>query len=79
MSSTPTYRQINSAILDRIRGGEWEAGDLIPREAALSLEFGCARATMNRALRELADDGVVERRRRAGTRVAETPARAARA
>jgi len=51
---------------------------LIPREAALSLEFGCARATMNRALRELADEGVIERRRRAGTHVAKTPARAAR-
>jgi GntR family histidine utilization transcriptional repressor len=37
-----------------------------------------ARATVNRALRDLADAGVLERKKRAGTRVAELPVRRAR-
>src|SRR5690606_17467133 len=37
----------------------------------------CARATVNRALRELAEAGFLERRRKAGTRVALNPIRKA--
>lgn len=37
-----------------------------------------ARATVNRALRDLAEAGVVERKKRAGTRAAELPVRRAR-
>ncbi len=33
------------------------------------MEFACSRLTAHRAIRELADEGLVERRRRAGTRV----------
>jgi len=43
----------------------------------LSLEFGCARATVNRALRGLAEAGLLDRRRKAGTRVALHPVRKA--
>jgi GntR family histidine utilization transcriptional repressor len=50
---------------------------LIPNEAALAQELGCARATVNRALRALAADGWLERRRRAGTRVTLSPQRRA--
>ena len=46
---------------------------MIPGEEALAREFGCARATVNRALRDLAEAGVLERRRKAGTRVALQP------
>ena len=41
------------------------------------MEFGCARATVNRALQGLADSGLLERRRKAGTRVALDPVRKA--
>lgn len=44
----------------------------------LAAEFDCARATVNRALRDLADAGILERRRRAGTRVATAPTERAR-
>jgi GntR family histidine utilization transcriptional repressor len=44
----------------------------------LALTYGCARATVNRAMRELAEDGLIERRRKAGTRVRKTPVRQAR-
>lgn len=55
----------------------WRPGDQIPGEAELAAEFGCARATVNRALQGLADTGLLERRRKAGTRVALDPVRKA--
>jgi GntR family transcriptional regulator, histidine utilization repressor len=68
---------IRETVLRRIRVGDWAAGATIPSEEALASEFGCARATVNRALRDLADEGVLERRRKAGTRVALLPVRKA--
>ena len=61
----------------RISNRRWQPGDLIPGEVELADEFGCARATVNRALRELADDGLLDRKRKAGTRVALNPVRKA--
>ena len=72
------YRAVKADLLARIRAGEWAPGARIPDEIDLAGAFGCARATVNRALRELAEDGVVERRRKAGTFVAENRARPAR-
>lgn len=63
------FRAVKAEILRRIRGRAWPPGAAIPRETELAAEFGCARATVNRALRELAEDGVLDRRRRSGTRV----------
>ena len=64
-----SYLDVKAEILERIRGGVLAPGDTVPGEEALAGEFGCARVTVNRALRELAEAGVVERRRKAGTRV----------
>ena len=61
----------------RIRARDYVAGAQIPNEANLAAEFGVARATVNRALRALADEGFLERRRKAGTRVAAAPVRKA--
>lgn len=71
------WEAIRAEVLRRIRVRDWPPGDLIPSEEALAVEFGCARATVNRALRELAGAGVLERRRKAGTRVAALPVRRA--
>jgi GntR family transcriptional regulator, histidine utilization repressor len=72
------FRAVKAEILRRVRTRLWPPGHLLPPETALAEGFGCARATVNRALRELAEDGVVERRRRAGTRVSAAPVRRAR-
>lgn len=72
------WESIRAEVLRRIRARDWPPGGLIPGEEALAVEFGVARATVNRALRDLADAGVVERRKRAGTRVSELPVRRAR-
>ena len=47
----------------------WKHRGLIPVEAALAKEFGCARATVNRSLRELVQERILEHRRKAGTSV----------
>ncbi len=73
-----TYRDVKSDILSKITKGEWGPGSLMPNEVELAETYGCARATVNRAMRELADDGIVERRRKAGTRVRMAPLRQAR-
>lgn len=74
--NTPTFRNwqsVQDEVLRRIHAREWKPGDLIPNETELALEFGCARTTVNRALRSLADSGLLDRRRKAGTRVATRP------
>lgn len=63
------YREIKQLLLARLRSGEWPAGSIMPREVQLAEEYGCARVTVNRAIRELADEGIVRRQRRRGTEV----------
>lgn len=65
-----TWQDIRDRIRSKIQNRTWGPGQLIPGEAALAQEFGCARTTVNRALRELASLGVIDRKRKAGTRVA---------
>ena len=65
----PVYQNIKTEMREWIQTGIWKQGGLIPVEAALAKEYGCARATVNRALRKLAQEGILERRRKAGTRV----------
>lgn len=71
------WQSVRAEALRRIRAGDWPPGGRIPDEADLAREFDCARATVNRALRDLAEAGWLERRRKGGTRVAETPVRRA--
>jgi GntR family histidine utilization transcriptional repressor len=71
------WEGVRAEVLARIRAGLWRPGQPIPGEEALARELGVARATVNRALQALAEAGVVERRRRAGSRVAPLPVRRA--
>ncbi len=71
------WEAIRAEVMRRIRARIWPPGGLIPSEEALAVEFGCARATVNRALTDLAEAGVLERKRKAGTRVAMLPVRKA--
>ncbi|MBT3213162.1 MAG: UTRA domain-containing protein, partial [Deltaproteobacteria bacterium] len=65
----PVYQGIKTEMREWIQTGIWKQGSLIPGEATLAKQFGCARVTVNRALRELAEEGKLDRRRKAGTRV----------
>ena len=67
----PSFQRIKDHILQRIHAGEWKEGDQIPTEAALGHQFGVARMTVNRALRELASEQSVSRIQGLGTFVAQ--------
>lgn len=67
------WQGVQEEVLRRIHSREWKPGELIPNEADLAAELGCARATVNRALRTVAETGLLDRRRKAGTRVALHP------
>jgi len=73
-----SFKDIRAELEMRISKRLWLPGDTIPGEEALAAEFGAARATVNRALQELARAGLVERKRKSGTRVALHPVREAR-
>ncbi len=68
-----TFHAVRDEVKRRIEARIWPQGALLPTETELAEEFGCARATVNRALRELAEQGFVERRRKSGTRVKTAP------
>ena len=75
--TTNSHTAIRESLQERIQAGEWALGDRIPDEIDLAAEYGCARTTVNRALRALADDGLVVRKRKGGTRVNPFPVRKA--
>lgn len=70
-------RRIGAEIEERIRSGEWRPGDRIPFEHELVARYGCSRATVSKALETLARDGLIERRRKAGSFVAQPAAQSA--
>lgn len=76
-SANLSWQDIQKYVMTQIRAGSWKPGDAIPNEADLARDLGCARTTVNRALRELAAEGLLERKRKAGTRVAKYPTRRA--
>ena len=70
-ASVPAYQQIKDHVLAQIQNGVWKEGDAIPGEEALAREFGVSRMTVNRAIRELSDEQIVERVQGSGTFVAQ--------
>ena len=75
MTTRNSWQSIHDELRRRIVDGIWQPGELIPAEEQLAAEFQCARATVNRALRGLVDSGLLNRRRRIGSRVATEPSR----
>lgn len=73
MAAKVGYRDVKREVFRRIRSNEWGPGALLPGEVELAAAFGCARATVNRAMQELSDDGIIDRRRKAGSRVRLAP------
>ena len=72
-----SWQAIQAGFMQRITEREWAPGDLIPSESELASELGCSRVTVNRALRDLAERGLLDRKRKAGTRVVQNPERKA--
>ncbi len=67
----PLYRQVEAILRERIVGGTWRAGALIPPEPDLATELGVSPGTVRRALAALERSHLIERRQGRGTYVAE--------
>lgn len=67
----PTYQTVKASIQRRLTEDGWKPGVRLPSERELVQEFGCARMTVHRALRELETEGLIERRQGSGSYVAE--------
>ena len=76
MTSTPKprYQQLKEQIISRISSGDLQPLDRVPSEHELVGSTGVSRMTANRALRELTDEGYVERVAGVGTFVADLKA-----
>lgn len=66
----PHYQKLKHYILRHITNGDWPALSRVPSENELVAKFGLSRMTVNRALRELTDVGVLTRVQGVGTFVA---------
>ena len=64
------HQQICGDIRQRILSGEWPPGFKIPFEHELVDLYDCSRMTVNKAITALVDEGLIHRRRRAGSFVA---------
>jgi GntR family histidine utilization transcriptional repressor len=54
----------------KIFSGAWSPGARIPNEERLAESYACSRMTVNKVLTDLASEGLIERRRKAGSFVA---------
>ena len=68
-----TWKNVRERIHVAILDGVYAPGDKLPRDLDIAEDLNCARTTVQRAMRDLADSGIVERRRKGGTRVRPDP------
>lgn len=67
---TPLYQQVKNYIIERIESGEFVTDTRIPSENELAEIIGASRMTVNRALRELTENGLLFRVPGIGTFIA---------
>ncbi|HYE05298.1 MAG TPA: GntR family transcriptional regulator [Planctomycetota bacterium] len=75
--SRPIYAQVKDWLRTRVAQGELAPGAAIPDQAVMAAELGISDMTVRRALIELADEGVLNRRRGKGTFVSQPTGRGA--
>lgn len=61
------FARIKQHLKEGLAAGRWQPGALMPSEAELVALFGVSRMTVNRALRELQTEGLVQRSQGVGT------------
>ncbi len=67
----PQYLKVKTHLREGIASGRWRPGERLPSESELTDTFGVSRMTVNRALRELHQEGLVDRVQGVGSFVAE--------
>ncbi|PML80317.1 GntR family transcriptional regulator [Enterovibrio norvegicus] len=68
----PLFIQISELLHREITAGYWLPGERLPTEAELSKKLGVATGTLRKALAELENKGLLERKQGSGTYVKET-------
>ena len=61
------FEQVKQHLKSRLAMGDWTPGALMPSEAELVVQFAVSRMTVNRALRELQLEGLIDRVQGVGT------------
>lgn len=69
------HGRLRHALLGCIQDGRWRAGDRLPAELELAGATGLSMGTIQRALRDLVEEGVVTRRQGRGSFVTAAPGR----
>jgi len=64
---TPIYQQLNQALRELIRSGEYKVGSQFLTERQICKQFDVSRATANKALSNLVAEGVLEFKKGVGT------------
>ncbi len=67
----PRYRRLRNELAARIAEGAWKAGERLPAEDRIAQATGLSLGTVQRALRVLAEDGLLVRRHGSGTFVSD--------
>ena len=70
-SPLPLYQQLADILRDQIRGGDYPPDSRIPSEHQLAAAYGIGRPTVRQAVEVLVRQGMLTRRRGAGTFVQE--------
>jgi len=63
----PRFEVIKNHIVAKVENGQWRSGQIVPSENQLAKSFDVSRMTARRALTELTNAGVLERRQGVGT------------
>ena len=66
-SSVPFYVQVKEDILNKIHSGELLPGSRLASEKELTQQYGVSTITIRRAVSELVDENVLERKQGKGT------------
>lgn len=65
----PLYARLRDVLTRRIADGAWPPGEALPAENTLASAYGVSVGTMRKAMQQLVDEGLLERRHGAGTYV----------
>lgn len=76
LEGIPIYRQLKALVAGQIMAGTLTAGDALPSVRTVAASYQLNPLTVSRAFQELADEGVVEKRRGLGMFVLEGAAEA---
>lgn len=73
IGSKKAWTDIRDQIHEWVLDGTYTPGDKLPRDEDIAETLDCSRSTVQRAMGDLSESGIVERRRKGGTTVRSDP------